>query len=130
MKLNFILLISIVLIFTSIGCSPATVTIKESNQNEKYCIKKGDILEIELNANPSTGYNWQITHHDNSKLKIIDETYIAKKVKRGMVGSGGKKIYIFNAIDKGNTIIELHYSRPFEKEGPYKKKFHINLEIR
>ena len=130
MKSYFILLISIVLLFTLIGCFTTTITIKENDQKEKYIIKKGDNIEIVLNANPSTGYKWQVVNIDNSKLKIVDETYISKKVNRDIVGSGGNKVYLFSVIDKGNTIIEFEYFRPFEKELPLNKKFYINLDIR
>ena len=130
MKTYFILLISIVLLFSLIGCSTTTITIKEDNQKEKYSLRKGDIVEVVLNANPSTGYKWQIVNIDSSKLKIVDETYTSEKVKRDIVGSGGNKIYLFKAINKGNTAIDLIYSRPFEKDLPPKKKFHLNLNIR
>lgn len=130
MKIHFILIISIVLLITLINCSPTTIIIKENSQKEKYSLRKGDIVEVILNANPSTGYKWQIENIDNSKIKIVDETYTAKIVNKDVVGSGGKKIYLFKAINKGNTVIELKYFRPFEKEIPPKKKFHINLEIR
>ena len=130
MKTYFILLISTVLLFILIGCSPTTITIKENNQKEKYTIKKGDNVEVVLNANPSTGYKWQIVNIDNSKLKIIDETYTAKIVNENIVGSGGSKIYLLKTICKGNTIIEFEYFRPFEKELPLNKKFYINLDIR
>ena len=130
MKIYFILLISIVLLFTLIGCSPTTIIIKENNQEKKYSLKKGDIVKVILNANPSTGYKWQIENIDNSKIKIVEETYTANKVQSDIVGSGGNKIYLFKAISKGNTSIEFEYSRPFEKELPSKKKLCINLEIR
>lgn len=130
MKTYFILLISIVLLFSLIGCSTTTITIKEDNQKGKYSVRKGDLIKVILNANPSTGYKWQIENIDISKLKIVKETYTAKKVHRDIVGSGGNKIYLFKAINKGNTTIDLIYSRPFEKELPPKKKFHVNLEIR
>ncbi len=130
MKIHFILIISIVLLITLINCSPTTIIIKENSQKEKYSLRKGDIVEVILNANPSTGYKWQIENIDNSKLKMVDETYTAEKVNRDIVGSGGNKIYLFKALKKGNTVIEFKYSRPFEKELPPVKKFHINLDIR
>ena len=72
MKTPFILLISIVLLFTLISCSPTTIIIKENSQEEKYSLRKGDIVEVILNANPSTGYKWQIENIDTLKIKIID----------------------------------------------------------
>jgi len=116
MKKYFILLISIVLLFTLIDCSPTTISIDEINQKEKYSIRKGDNVEVILAANPTTGYKWQIVNINTSKIKLINESYTAHKVNKDIVGSGGKKVYLFNAIDKGNTSIEFEYSRPFEKE--------------
>ena len=130
MKTYFIFLISVVLLFSLIGCSTTTITIKENNQKEKYTIKKGDNVEVVLNANPSTGYRWQIVNIDNSKLEIVDESYTATQVKRDIVGRGGNKVYLFNAIEEGSTIVEFEYSRPFEKDIPPNKKFYVNLDIR
>jgi len=130
MKKYIILLISIVFLLTLYGCTPATITVDESNKKEIICLKKGAILEIILGTNPSTGYEWSIVNIDSTKLKIVSESYIANQVNRDVVGSGGDKIYLLKTISKGNTAIELIYFRSFEKEIPPKKKFHINLNIR
>lgn len=129
MKIYCILLISVFYLFTLIGCSPNTVIITENSQSEKYSLRKGDIVKVILKANPSTGYNWKIDIIDDSIIKVVEEKYVAKKVQDNIVGSGGKKIYLFKVTNKGNTVIELIYSRPFEKDLQPKKKFSINLEI-
>jgi len=130
MKIYFILLIFIVFLFILIGCSPTTITINENNLKEDYSIKKGDLIEVILSANPSTGYKWEILTIDTIKVKTVDETYTAKVVNENIVGSGGSKIYLFEAINKGKTIIRLKYFRPFEKDLPPRKQFDIKLEIR
>ena len=130
MKTYFNLLNFMVFLFILIGCSPTTIIINENNLKEKYSLRKGDIVEVILNANPSTGYKWDIVTVDTVKVKIVDETYTAKTVNENIVGSGGTKIYHFKAINKGSTVIELNYYRPFEKELPPNKKFYVNLEIK
>ena len=130
MKIYFILLSFMVFLFILIGCSPATITINEDNIKEEYSIKKGGFIEVILSANPSTGYNWQIVSIDTLIVKIFDEIYTAKTVNENIVGSGGSKMYVFKAINRGDTSIEIEYSRPFEKELPPKKKLSIKLNIR
>ena len=118
-----------VFLFILIGCSPTTITINENNLKEKYSLRKSDIIEVILNANPSTGYKWEIVSINTTKVKTVDETYTAKVANENIGGSGGSKIYLFEAINRGDTIIKLKYSRPFEKDLPPKKQFEINLEI-
>ena len=130
MKSYSILLISVIFLYTIIGCSPATISINENNHKEKYSIKKNDNLEVVLSANPSTGYTWQIVKNDKSKLEMVDENYTAKIVKEGIVGSGGDKTFVFKAIGKGNVILEFNYSRPFEKDLAPSKRFQIIINIR
>ena len=130
MKIYFILLIFMVFIFILIGCSTTTITINENNLKENYSLRQGDIVEVVLNANPSTGYEWQIVNIDTSKVKIVNKTYTANNVNKDKVGSGGIMTYHFEAISKGNTAINITYFRSFEKELPPKKKFEINLEIK
>jgi len=128
MKLYFILLIST--FFILVSCMSTTLIVKENTQKEKYSIRKNDLIKIILEANPSTLYEWQIVYYDSSKVKIINESYIAKETKRDMEGSGGNKIYIIKAIDKGTTSIKLDYFRPFEKELPRLKDFSIIVNIK
>ena len=124
------ILITTVLLFILFDCSPSTIIIKEHNQNEIISINKGDIAKVILKANPSTGYIWSIENIDNLLVKILDESYVAKKVKKDIVGSGGNKIYLIKTMNKGKTTIEFKYSRPFEEELPSIKKILFTLEIR
>ena len=130
MKIYLILFLSTIILFTFIGCSPTTITIKEDDQKEKYSVRKNDLIKIILKANPSTGYQWSIENMDTSRVIIIDETYTTENIEREIVGGGGDKIYLFKAINRGSTAIDIEYFRPFEKELQPIKKIHINLEIR
>jgi inhibitor of cysteine peptidase len=129
MKVQVILLISLAYHFTIIGCSPKIISINENNHNQQFLIKQGDIVEVCLKANPSTGYRWQIVKIDTFKIKLIDESYTSENNNKDIVGKGGSKIYLFKAINKGSASIEIEYSRPFENDIPPLKEFNFNLSI-
>lgn len=118
------------LLLTIFDCSSTTIIIRENSPKEKISLRKGDLIKIIVRANPSTGYNWSVENIDTTKVTIIDETYIAKKVEKKIMGSGGNKIYLFKAICSGKSVIELKYIRPFEKVLPPKRELRVDLEIK
>lgn len=125
-----IILITGIILFILFDCSKSTIIINEQNHDEIILLKKGDIAKVKLKANPSTGYIWSITNFDTSLIKILDEIYIAEKVKSDIVGSGGNKIYTLEAMNKGQVTIEFIYHRPFEEELPPIKKILFTLNVK
>lgn len=65
----------------------------------------GDELEVELSANPSTGYEWRLhTTHDAAVIELDRTDYTSDS---DAVGSGGTKVFVFKAVGAGSTQIAL-----------------------
>ena len=126
--IKFILTLS--LLAFSFQCKPVTIKVSESGAGSILEMKKGDSLEIVLQANPTTGYRWEVASNDTSVLKNIGIEYQADKVPSGIVGSGGKTIMRFMAIKEGETFLQLVYRRPFEKDMPPVKKFELIVVVK
>ena len=77
----------------------------------------GKEFVITLDANVTTGYEWQLTKPiDDSLIKLVHSEYVPDKT--GLVGSGGKSIWTFKAVRSGKTQISFKYIRPWEKDIP------------
>jgi inhibitor of cysteine peptidase len=126
--IKFILTLS--LLAFSFQCKPVTIKVSENDAGSTLEMKEGDSLEIILQANPTTGYRWEVASNDTSVLKNIGIEYQADKVPSGIVGSGGKTIMRFMAIKEGETFLQLVYRRPFEKDMPPVKKFELNVVVK
>jgi len=97
-----------------VGCVSAPVMIATDSDNGKSLrIKKGDTIELRLEAQMSTGFGWEIRSinglSQKGKIKIITETTDK---------TGGKDIQdiIFSADQKGEGNIEMIYVQPWQKK--------------
>ena len=88
----------------------------------------GKEFVITLNANATTGYEWQFTTPiDDSLVKLVHSEYVPDKT--GLVGSGGKSIWTFKAISAGRAQISFRYIRPWEKNTPPAKETAYIVDI-
>lgn len=115
----------IILLLLSAGITHA------AEKGDTISLAVGETKQIELRANPSTGYSWVPT------TKIEENPYIVlmksdfKKVNRnGMAGSSSVQYWKIKGKQKGSTTLTLEYKRPWEKNVKPSdiKTFVINIE--
>lgn len=108
MKLfNFLILL--LLIFT--------VNISAFAYEENIAVKVNKTIKIELNSNPTTGYQWQLANPINENIiKQISNEYLPPK--SNFCGVAGNEVWIFKGLKKGETKIILKYIRPWENAKP------------
>lgn len=100
---------------------------RDNEMQKEMSINVGDILNFELDSNPTTGYEW-VLEYDRTILNLIKSSFIESE-KKGIVGASGKQRFRFKAIRKGTSTIIFSYKRAWEKEKPA-KKFVCNIKIR
>ena len=74
-------------------------------------LRVGGQVRIELDATATTGYMWQITEQDESALKLVSSEYLADPAPPGLVGSGGMRVFVFEAVSNKNSDLELTFQR-------------------
>jgi|GEM_PF-351905 len=84
---------------------------------------------IALDANPTTGYNWNEVYDENL-LKLVSKEYKADEKATGLVGAGGTQYYRFQAKHLGETNIKLAYQRNWESAPIDEKTFDVSIEAR
>jgi predicted secreted protein len=71
-------------------------------------------FQFELESNATTGYSWKWMNH--SSVSVVDSigfSYIVTYPDR--MGSPGKEIWKFRAIQSGTDTLHFVYRRPWEK---------------
>ncbi|NVM37723.1 MAG: protease inhibitor I42 family protein [Candidatus Lokiarchaeota archaeon] len=86
-------------------------------------VKFGDVIEVSLDSNPSTGYRWD-ADFDTDFLKLKEKYYIPLSSK---LGGGGKEQFSFLSLKHGKTTITMQYKRSWEKKVIKKEKFVIEI---
>jgi predicted secreted protein len=117
------------IVLASYGCASEvkifTLTKKQSGSEIK--IKPGDIVQIELPALGSAGYNWYIDKIDGEHLELVSEK--TKKIFKGKkVGAPVLIEWQFKAKKQGYTEIKMDHYRKWE--GVEKSTDHFFLKIK
>jgi inhibitor of cysteine peptidase len=80
-------------------------------------VKAGDIFNLVLPSNPSTGYRWEILPELDGKIvEFVEQNYVAEEPV--MPGSGGMDVWTFRALSAAETTIVLGYYPPGNETDP------------
>jgi inhibitor of cysteine peptidase len=91
-------------------------------------LEVGDILEVVLPANPSTGYIWEVGFYNQSVLKPYGEPEFSS-TSTNLGAEESQKLH-FEAIGKGETELVLVYQRSFETEDVNQQTFQVYVIVK
>ena len=78
-------------------------------------VRKGETFTVELDANPTTGYLWDM-RLKAGKATLVSQEYTSSAPAGSMViGGGGVETFVFRAEETGRIELEAEYTRPWEK---------------
>jgi len=126
MKRTFVVcIVGAMIMFAGVGCVAADKT-QTSGSYESYqftdparplIVSPGEKFVIVIASNITTGFSWEIaTPFDEKIITLLKKEYLTEK--SDLDGAGGKEVWIFIAVDEGQTSIYLKYVRPWEKSKP------------
>jgi inhibitor of cysteine peptidase len=111
------------------GSSAAkSVTVGEQDANSTVSLRVGDTLEVVLEGNPTTGYQWEKESGDEAILKQAGD--LEFKPDSDLPGSGGKVTLRFEAVGTGQTVLRLIYHRSFEPDVPPLETFEVTVTVK
>jgi inhibitor of cysteine peptidase len=92
------------------------IVLTDKDSGRKLDVNKGQLIDLILSENPTTGYSWQLIRKLAPILKEhFPEEY---KVNSRLIGAGGKRTFHYLAAEKGNIVLGFVYIRPWEKAAP------------
>jgi inhibitor of cysteine peptidase len=124
----WVALIAITLLSACGSSEAARVQLVEQDADRTVELHPADRLEVVLEGNPTTGYQWEIDALDVSIIKPIGEPEF--KPDSDALGSGGKFTFVFEVITSGQTTLTLIYHRPFEKGVQPLKAFRVTMVVK
>jgi predicted secreted protein len=105
----------------------ATKVVTDTDKGSSVQLQSGDILEVHLKSNPSTGYMWYLHPRSTPLLKLIGQSQ-TQATEPG-VGRPIFQIFRFQATGPGSGILLLHYVRSWEKPVPDEEQFDLHVSI-
>jgi predicted secreted protein len=111
------------------ACSPVARGPLKVVERDTGCLidlQVGGQIELVLNANPSTGYVWEIASPDIQVVKPVGEPQFT--ADSGARDGSGKLSWVFEAVVPGEGVLRLVYRRPAEQ--PPLRTFEVYLAVR
>lgn len=102
------------------------VRVNENESWETVHLEVGETLDVLLESNPTTGYQWDVDQLDSKILTQGASNFIGTS---SGLGSGGNAVLHFTVAAKGQTALKLVYRRLFEKGVPPLKSFTLNIVV-
>ena len=119
------------------GCSatpagiPADAVVAGANENGSTMrLRSGQMLVIELQSNPSTGYVWQLVREPNAQYLLVDGTKTRQSdAERANESQIETQFIRFVAQEAGETTLEMNYVIPANGPGPETRRYTLDLVI-
>jgi len=118
----------IMLLVSSFATARATTkVVTDADKGSTVHLKMGDVLEVRLSSNPTTGYEWSV---DPKSTPLLRQTGKSQSpAAQPGVGHPIVQIFKFEPTGKGMGILLLHYVRSWEKPDPNEQQYDLNVTI-
>lgn len=108
---HLVLLSTLALLAASCGGGD-TVILTDSDSGSEFAVEIGDVLEISLEENPSTGYTWDPADPPGL-VELTGDEFVDPDTD--LVGAPGTRLLSFEVVSEGAGILRLEYIRPFDE---------------
>ena len=116
------------------GCANRAASPAPAPTPASFLVRPGDQFDVRLEANPSTGYRWDLGRPlDESIVKLVGSDYQREPAPAGgaaPVGQAGLETWRFEAVAPGRTMVELVYRRPWETASAPARVVLYSVEVR
>ena len=126
----FFMLVLALLSLSACGGQGDEAALGAEDVGKEITLAVGEKMQVSLDANPTTGYQWEIASLDEAILAPQGSTYQADSADPNVVGSGGKETFRFEAVSKGEMVLTLIYHQPWEESTEPADIFTITVVVK
>jgi inhibitor of cysteine peptidase len=123
-----VLLALLLIVVVLMAYGPREVHLTAADNGSTIELKKGQVVSITLEANPTTGYTWEVAEGDEEVVRQLGE--IEFKPESEAIGAGGVQIIRLEVVNAGQTTLKLVYHRPWETDVEPLETFSIQVIAR
>jgi inhibitor of cysteine peptidase len=127
MKL-LVTLAGVLLLGACAALTAGSILLSEQDAGRTVELRVHDRLEVALEGNPSTGYQWEQVAGEAAILRSAGEPAFSPNTSA--LGAGGTVTLPFEAAGAGTTRLRLIYHRSFEPNVPPLKTFEVDIIVR
>lgn len=90
-------------------------------------LERPGLLALKLDANPSTGYSWQMSASTAAVTKV-GSSFTIPREEEARVGTPGTEIVFLNVQQAGTHTVTMEYKRPWERISLDKFSFSVIVQ--
>ena len=124
-----IVVVSIALVVGAAACSASAVAVEKDDDGGDVTLGIGQVLDVHLPSNPSTGYAWQIVECPDF-LTPAEVSTFESDAGEGVVGAGGIETWRFTGASTGTGTLVLEYRQAWEPDVPAEDTYEIAVTVR
>jgi len=104
------------------------ISITAGDDGKTITMNMGQTLDVTLDGNVTTGYNWIMQSMDPAILKQVgDPVYTPES---NQIGAPGKIVLTLQPVKTGQANLVLNYMRPFEKKYCPSRTFQVTIVVK
>jgi len=104
------------------------VTLTEADDTRTVTLSAGSELVLKLSVQLGTGYGWEVSELDDTKLVAVGKATV-EKTTDDTVGQRERQVFRFRATGGGQTTLKLRYVRPWEKATKPSKSYSVRVTV-
>ena len=102
------------------------VQIDESFLNQTVQLPVGQVMELRLKENPTSGFRWSIAAEGEPSCKVMGDIF---EPGESRPGAGGEHVWQIKAVRVGACEMQLLYRRPFEVDAKPAQSFKFHVQV-
>ena len=104
-----------------------TVVLGKQDSGKQIDVKTGEVVQVELEAMGTAGYQWFVESLDQEILRLVSEE--TKVLHPGRLGAPVLMIWKFEVIKEGTTEIKMNHYRSWEGKEQSTDHFEVSIKI-
>ena len=113
----------IIIVSLLLSACNTPLNLDDNNSTVEFAINTP--FEVELEANPTTGYQWHILSYDSSVIRQIGKPEFTGDSDK--IGAPGYSTYKFETIAPGETTLLMVYTKAGQGNEEAFRKFSVNI---
>lgn len=108
----------------------AGVTLTEADAGREVQVEVGEVLQVQLDGTPGTGYTWEVSNSNEDVLESGGQpTFAEPTLETPRVGAAGVYTFSFTARTAGQAELTFDYLRPWEASTPPAKTVAFTIQV-
>ena len=104
-----------------------TVVLSKQDSGKQIDVKTGEVVQVELEAMGTAGYQWFVESLDQEVLRLVSEE--TEVLHPGRLGAPVLMVWRFEMIKEGTTEIKMNHYRSWEGKEHSTDHFEVRLNI-